>query len=35
MMESYRHVAASTLESILGMHPDQLLFTETGLELRQ
>lgn len=35
LLQTYRDLAASTLESTLGMHPDKLLFTKAGLELRQ
>lgn len=35
LMQTYRDLAASTLLSTLGMHPDQLVFTEAGLEARQ
>jgi hypothetical protein len=35
LMQTYRDLAASTLESTLGMHPDKIMFTEAGLELRQ
>jgi hypothetical protein len=35
LMQTYRDLAASTLESALGMHPDKIMFTDAGLELRQ
>lgn len=35
LLQTYREIAGVALETALGVRPDRLKFTETGLELRR